>query len=45
MLKKQDEILRTVMRHYDTHTKRECDLEKTVLKRRVIDNEDEQEMG
>ena len=34
-----------VTNHVDTHTKNECDLEKTVLTMREIDNEDEQEMG
>ena len=33
------------IRHFDTHTKNEYDLEKKVLMRGVIDNEDEQEMG
>ena len=33
------------IRHFDTHTKNEYDLEKKVLTREVIDNEDEQEMG
>ena len=33
------------IRHFDTHTKNEYDLEKKVLTMGVIDNEDEQEMG
>ena len=34
-----------VIRHFDTHTKNEYDLEKKVLTMGEIDNEDEQEMG
>ena len=34
-----------VIRHFDTHTKNEYDLEITVLTMREIDNEDEQQMG
>ena len=41
----RDLILRMVIRHFDTHTKKEYDLEKTIQARGVIDNEDEQEMG
>ena len=34
-----------VILHFDTHTKKEYDLEKTLQTMGVIDNEDEQEMG
>ena len=33
------------IRHFDTHTKKEYDLEKTALTMGEKDNKDEQEMG
>ena len=37
--------MRMAIRHFDTHTKKEYDLEKKVLTMGEIDNGDEQEMG